>query len=158
MQPEHFNYILAAPIHSGKTTALQHWLRNRHDVSGILTPVINEQRFFHDIKTGEQFAMEAAQGETAVVMIGRFTFSRDGFEKASRLLRNTIATSDWLIIDEVGPLELKEEGFAAVLHEIAAQRRTKTIWVVREHLAATVQQHFNYKAHFITVNEMGNLV
>jgi nucleoside-triphosphatase len=157
MPTDSSNYILAGPIHTGKTTALQNWLKERTDVSGIITPVINGKRVFQNIQTGEQFEMEATAEEKEVVVIGRFTFSKAGFNKAITIIRTAMAGKDWLIIDEIGPLELKGEGFASILQEVTAQRKERTIWVVREHLAEKVQEHFNFSARIITVAQLASI-
>ena len=75
-------FILTAPIQSGKTTSLTEWIRNKTNVAGILTPVINGKRVFQNIKTGEQFPMEAVPGESEVLTVGRFVFSRKNFNEA----------------------------------------------------------------------------
>ena len=54
-------FILTAPIQSGKTTSLTEWIKNKTNVAGILTPVINGKRVFQNIKTGEQFPNCAAR-------------------------------------------------------------------------------------------------
>ncbi|MBC7872588.1 MAG: hypothetical protein H7Y01_01255, partial [Ferruginibacter sp.] len=125
-------YILTAPIQSGKTTSLINWSAGRKDVFGILTPVVNSKRVFMNAHTREQFPMEATSGETATLAVGRFVFSKAGFEKAVQIIREGIPKEGWLIIDEIGPLELKGEGFRDILKEMLLTRQDKIILVVRD--------------------------
>ncbi|MFN8290272.1 MAG: nucleoside-triphosphatase [Chitinophagaceae bacterium] len=143
-------YILTGPVQTGKTTSLLQGFRNRNDLQGILTPVQNGSRVFMNIHTGEQFPMEALPGEKETLAVGRFHFSKSGFEKATAVIRKAIHTAGWLIIDEIGPLELKGGGFHDVLQEVIAERKGKTLLVVREGLTATVQHQFGFTASIRT--------
>ena len=135
-------YIFTAPIGSGKTTALLQWMEKRNDVYGILTPVLNKSRVFVDAHTKEQFPMEAT-GAEETILVGRFVFSKTNFEKAIQIIRNAIHKTGWLIIDEIGPLELKGEGFHDVLKEVLAARNEKIVLVVREAMTELVKEYFN---------------
>lgn len=134
-------YILSASIRSGKTTSLINWSADRKDVYGILTPEINGKRVFMNVKTKEQFPMEAS-GEEETLAIGQFVFSKKSFDKAIQIIRDAISKDGWLVIDEIGPLELKGEGFCEVLKEVLSLRREKILLVVREGLAKQVKDHF----------------
>ena len=136
--------ILTGPIQTGKTTSLQQWVQNRKDVYGILTPVIDGKRVFMNARTGEQFAMEAGESETNTIAIGRFVFSQAAFYKAAGIIRDAINKPGWLVIDEVGPLELKGYGFSDVLKTVLQQRTDNILLVVREKedMLAKVQQAF----------------
>jgi nucleoside-triphosphatase THEP1 len=81
--------------------------------------------------------------------VGRFRFSRTAFEKADQIIRNSIEGEGWLIIDEIGPLELKGGGFAAVLRELITQRRKNLVIVVREGMVNEVQEKFGIVAREI---------
>ena len=138
-------FILTAPIQSGKTTSLTEWIRNKTNVAGILTPVINGKRVFQNIKTAEQFPMEAVPGESEVLTVGRFVFSRKNFNKAVEVIRNAINNPGWLVIDEIGPMELTGNGFSDILKEVLIRRNDKLLLVVRdkEDMTERVKQYFN---------------
>jgi nucleoside-triphosphatase len=137
--------ILTAPIQSGKTTSLINWSASRNDVHGILTPVVGGKRVFMNAQTKEQFPMEAS-GEEETLIVGRFVFSKAGFDKAIHILRDAITKEGWLAIDEVGPLELEGKGFYAIINEILLLRKNKMILVVREGMAEKVKDHFMINA------------
>jgi nucleoside-triphosphatase THEP1 len=132
-------YILTAPIGSGKTTSLQDWSSGRTDVHGILTPVLNGKRIFMNAATREQFEMEASAGEPALV-VGRYSFSKKSFEKAISIIKEGALQQGWLIIDEVGPMELRGEGFYDALTEVLKMRKHKIILVARKGLVNDVKE------------------
>jgi len=134
--------ILTAPIQSGKTTSLINWSAQRNDVHGILTPVVGAKRVFMNAQTKEQFPMEAT-GKEETLVVGRFVFSKAGFEKAIQIIRDAINKEGWLVIDEIGPLELKGEGFCDVLKEVLSVKREKILLVVREGITEKVKEYFN---------------
>jgi nucleoside-triphosphatase THEP1 len=52
----------------------------------------------------------------------------------------------WLVVDEIGPLELKGQGFHDVLRELLQKRKENIILVVREGLVQQVTEHFKIEA------------
>ena len=135
-------YILTAPIQTGKTTSLVSWSEKREDVHGILTPVVDGKRMFMDAHTRQLFLMEAKEGEVDILTVGRFVFSKANFDKAIQIIRDAIDKNGCLVIDEIGPMELRGEGFAEILKEVLAQRKENTLLVVREGLAEIVKEYF----------------
>jgi len=120
-------------------------MQEEKNVYGIFSPVINGRRYFMDAATKEMFPMEADADEKEILSIGRFQFSAAGFQKATTILHNAIQQNEgWLIIDEVGPLELKGEGFCDVIFEIleSASKQLKIVLVVREELLNEVTAFF----------------
>ena len=134
-------FILTGEVHSGKTSKLLAWCQRRKDVYGILTPVIEGSRFFYDIHSREQFQMEAGYEDEGLA-VGRFRFSKIGFEKAIAVLNDSIHKSGWLVVDEIGPLELRGEGFSVVVRKIVNERIGKTLFVVRKALVDEVIRYF----------------
>ncbi len=108
-------YIFSRPIHSGKTTKLQHWCNQQKNIAGILMPDINGCRKILDLSTYTVFDIEctdAAVTKESLTTIGRFQFYTKAFEKANSIILNALKQSpNWLIIDEAGKLELDEKGF-----------------------------------------------
>jgi len=139
--------LLTAPAGSGKTTSLIQW-SDQNNVTGILTPVVGGRRFFMNAATKEQFPMEAT-GDEETLSVGKFIFSKAGFERAVLIIRDAIHQEGWLIIDEIGPLELRGEGFHDILKEVLQKRKEKIIIVVREGLASQVKDHFSLQNHLV---------
>ncbi len=134
LMPEKKIYILTGAVRTGKTTKLLQWAAGRNDVFGILTPDVGGERVFVDVHTKEQFKMEANSNGEDAITIGRFLFSKKAFKKAIEILRKgSKEKKGWLIVDEIGPLELKGEGFCEAVNEIAeGNTELKILFVVRD--------------------------
>ncbi|MBS1626878.1 MAG: hypothetical protein JSR09_07280 [Bacteroidetes bacterium] len=134
--------IITAPTKSGKTTYLAKWAFNRNDVAGILTPVINGKRFFHNISSNSFFEMEIGVADNSTFSIGNYIFSAVAFEKAALVLLSAITTPiRYLVIDEIGPLEMMQhKGFYNVFKELLNKtyHQLQIIVVVRESLIIEV--------------------
>ena len=153
-------YILTAPIHTGKTTSLLQWSAGRNNVYGIFTPDINGKRVFMNASTREQFPMETIDDNEPVLEIGRFRFSAVSFNKAGQILADALQqTSGYLVIDEIGPLELRKEGlYDAVKTILQKNDRLKIILVVREKLVDEIVSFFSLKDPVvITINSLKEL-
>lgn len=146
-------YLFTGPIRSGKTTALQHWAASRTDLGGFLTPDGPEgRRVLEDLSTYRTYPFEAGSAENPdTIEVGRFRFYRQGFEEGKAILhRARTAPPTWLIIDEVGKLELRNEGWMPELEAlIETYKRTETVGnlllVVRSSLLEQVVQKFGLK-------------
>lgn len=132
--------LLLGSSGDGKTTTLQKTISraNLNDIkfSGIISPGTWKQnkRFssiVQNIKTGENclFAKrEFEEGED----LGRFIFDEDGQALANKTLTTENNTdSDCIIIDEIGPLELKGQGHSPLIAPLVAMKKPKHIWAIR---------------------------
>jgi len=124
--------ILSAPVQTGKTTSLLSWSEKRTDVYGILTPVVEGKRMFMNAHTRQLFLMEAKEGEPELLQIGKFVFSKNNFDKAIQIIRDGMNQEGWLVIDEIGPMEIRGEGFSEILKEVLAKRKHKLLLIVRD--------------------------
>ncbi|MES2772545.1 MAG: nucleoside-triphosphatase [Bacteroidota bacterium] len=137
--------IVSAAKHSGKTTRLIHWCQDRNDVFGILTPVVDGRRVFVDAHTKETFRMEATETETSILEVGKYRFSKASFARASSIMLDALQQENgFLIIDEIGPLELRGSGFSETITRILEDERNgvEIIIVVREELLEQVIRRF----------------
>lgn len=137
-------FILTRPVQTGKTSSLVSWSEKHYNVYGILTPVVDGRRVFMNAHTRHQFGMEADAAETNTVHVGRYAFSQPAFEQARLVIREAIRMPGWLVIDEIGPLELRGEGFAGELRDALNQQPEEQtiLLVVREGLVEQVREAF----------------
>jgi len=143
-------HIYSDSVHSGKTSKLEQWVKKQSAVDGILAPVVNGERYLKRITSGERKLLEITTGavNAAKVEIGRYTFSREIFKWGQNQLLDCLKNPlDWLIIDEIGPLELMGKGLepvvSKVLSEMPLSLNTRILIVVREFLKNKVIQHYN---------------
>ncbi len=143
-------YIFSGPVQSGKTTRLMHWIRERENADGILAPVIGGYRHLYHIGEDEKKLLEVEKEEanTETMRIGKYVFSNEAFCWAQRILDGCAEkATDWIIVDEIGPLELKGKGLEpAVKRLIGRHRNTQhvhLVLVVRENLVDQVCTHYD---------------
>lgn len=144
--------ILTGPKGSGKTTLLQHWLEE-NEAGGILSPVEECKRVFASVTSGMAWQMEAGKDESEVLNVGKYSFSKKGFEQAeATLLFDLRAGNLPLVIDEIGPLELRESGLHHCLKKILSSKKTTcVIAVVREGLVKEVIKAYFEEAEEVVV-------
>ena len=135
--------ILTGEKQSGKTSKLLTWTNSRENMFGILTPVTGGSRVFWNVHSRESFAMEALENEDALE-VGKYHFSKSGFEKAIQVIVSSLHNPGWLVVDEIGPLELRGEGFSSVVKRILEERKGKTLFVVRKNLVGDVVNYFEF--------------
>jgi len=141
--------ILSGAVQSGKTTALLNHFSRKSNVGGFICPDVNGQRMICFLNEKRVIPLQIANQENEI-SIGRFTFDKNVFNKACDILVHTSTLdSEFVIIDEVGPLELKEQGYYHSLKILLENWTNKSegtlILVVREHLVNEVIAKFDLK-------------
>ena len=143
--------ILTGDKQSGKTTFLTKWCATQQNVAGILTPIVSDKRCFYDIETTAFFNMEVAANpplNQGILIVGKYFFSQQNFAKAAATIMDACANSSfkYLIIDEIGPLELKQQkGFYQALIFVLEhlQKKVQLIIVVRQNCIEDMVQLLN---------------
>ena len=143
-------YIVSGDIESGKSNFLLKWSENRKDVFGLLTPRTEFNiRYLLNVATKESFKMQADAEEIDVIIVGRYRFLETAFRKGNEILQEVLTNhkSGYIIIDEVGKLELQSRGFhKSVLSAIAKTINNKNlhlILVVRTSLLIEIIKNYN---------------
>jgi len=138
--------ILTGDIQTGKTSFLQQFCAGKNNVAGILTPVVNDKRVFYDIAGKSFFEMEAEEDEEKLA-IGKYLFSAKAFEKANAILLNAGKRSgiEYLIVDEIGPLELKQHKglYGSFMTILSSAFNYTLIIVVRRSLVEEITKAFS---------------
>ncbi len=139
---------------SGKTSwcrrYIDWWQKRGSSVGGILSPAIEKQgqrvgSNALDLLTGQEIPFARLScyrcfegGE----IVGDYTISRDGILFACAAVERAVANKcDLVVIDEVGPLELRGKGFVPVV-KLALASPVNVLMVVRSSLKGALQRHF----------------
>jgi nucleoside-triphosphatase THEP1 len=139
--------LLTGSVQAGKTTACWKALPGLRTtglkIAGFVSPPILDETGAKvgiqmvDLTTGEHqtFARKVAIGEPSTIGVYRMT--DEAVDWAQRVLAAALrADADWLVVDEIGPLELSQGGgFAFALQPLADPERVpNAIVIVRESL------------------------
>lgn len=144
-------HIIAGAQGSGKSTLaadLAQALRERGvKVGGVSAPGLwaaGERDGFdvRDLAGGNSVPLCRKSGPDSWTSQGPFRFSPQGLELGRKALAAAAAAADVIIVDEVGPLELRGEGWAPEL-DVLARRGKPMAWVVRESLVQEVCRAWN---------------
>lgn len=149
---------MTGPVHTGKTTALARLVaRYPSDFVGILAPVIDGQRYLRDSSTGETRCLENPVNAKDALPVGPYVFSRSVFGWArQRLAQQAELFPDrWLIIDELGKLELRGEGLAPEATAIITHREERVIVVVRDSLLASWSSVLGTRYSMVRRDQLG---
>ncbi len=144
-------YILSEPIRSGKTTALLAFCNQQLSVGGVITPDVNGIRklYYPSEKKYTDFQIEK---EKEGIIVGKFNFSNDAFSNARRVLQELdFDAYSWIIIDEIGKLELlSANGFEPELSKLIKRFKdyngdTKLLLVIRDSLLQLGLEFYDLK-------------
>lgn len=150
-------YIYSDAIQTGKTTRILTWVNNKQNVYGILTPDVADKRRLYNIADKQLLAFETDKNTTELsITIGKFTFLKSAFTTAQEILKNALNHQpEWLIIDEIGKLEMQNEGLepqlTSTLYDFSEQSpQTKILLIIRETLLeAAIKKYHLQKAEII---------
>jgi nucleoside-triphosphatase THEP1 len=139
-------YILTGPIRSYKTTTLLHWTQLRRDCGGVLSPDVDGLRCLYNVRERKYLPWQKEKKEKeSDVEIGKFVFNRDSFDAAQHWLDEHLVDPNlrYVLLDEVGPLELNGKGWDGWLHRaLMHPGETSLILVVRENILDEVISHY----------------
>lgn len=109
-------------------------------------PDRNGVRKMRDIRSGAEWDAECIQPTStnqALIKIGRFCFYQSAFDRANKILLDN-QHSNWLVIDEIGKLELEHKGFYPSLYQLLIHKKPlNLLLVIREGLVETAAGFFN---------------
>lgn len=148
-------YLVSGPVRSGKTTRLGAWCGDQADphpgrplvsADGILAPVVRGHRHLVRVATGISRDLESIPDGTATEVVRRYRFNAGVFAWARAGLRASAQSgAEWIVVDEIGPLELAGGGLEPAIGELftaTAALPTRIVLVIREHLVAEVLDYF----------------
>jgi len=146
--------IITGPIRTGKTTRLMHWASTQKSIEGLFQPVIDEKRFIYHTSSRTLKMLEVPKNSDGdnFIEIGNYRFSREVFNWGQSVLLNAIKKDlDWLVIDEIGPLELEGSGLEPAISEILKDRdsfKGEILCVVRDSIMERFLEHYKLHSKF----------
>ena len=140
--------IISGPVHTGKTTRLAARLAaNPPAYCGILAPVdASGKRYLVNLITNEYRLLDAADGDTDFLEVGRFRFKAEVFEWGQHILQQHHLEYPFrtIVIDEIGKLELNNQGLAPscwAVMQARVRHQLDVIAVCRESLLEAFKEN-----------------
>jgi len=136
----------------GKTTLLNKIVnileKNNIKTGGILSPYYFENNIHSgydivNVATKEKVVLSRIQGSAEMSKVGNYFFNEEGIEFGKKtLLADNLQQYQIIVIDEVGPWELENQGWAANINSIMKSFNKPMILVVRESLINKVIENW----------------
>lgn len=130
--------IVTGKIQTGKTTRLFVFANSHKSVDGILSPVVNNKRMLYHLSSKTIKEFETSDHSKNIISVGKYDFLAESFNWANnKINKSFLEKPEWLIIDEIGKLELKGLGLHPSVNTILSQKNNeyvKIILVIRDYL------------------------
>jgi nucleoside-triphosphatase THEP1 len=132
--------VLSGPVHAGKTTFLERvlplWRARGLACAGFLSPAVTDEAGetgydLVEIGSGRRRPYLRRRAEPGAERIGPYVFVPAALERARAIIRES-GPSRLLVVDEVGPLELRGGGLWPALRGALAAHWPALLLVVRE--------------------------
>jgi nucleoside-triphosphatase THEP1 len=163
--------LLTGSRHVGKTTACWKALPGLRatglKIAGFVSPpLLNGEGHktgieMVDLTTGQRQKFARVAGQDEIPTVGVYRVSEDATDWARDVLAAALtANADWLVIDEIGPLELHHNsGFAFALGPLAdPERIPNALVIVRPELASELSERIGRTdTVFLEVTEANRL-
>ena len=139
--------LIHGEIGSGKTRRAAAWIEAEglagRPVAGVLALKSPTGRRLMDIATGEEVRLEPPALDEVAVTVGRFQFRQAAFDWADQRIGKALGPAGSVVIDEVGPLEMRGGGFAPLLDRLERDHpATRRVLLVRTALLDAVADRF----------------
>ena len=141
--------IITGEVNQGKTTMANEVisnLLNRHlRIAGFLCPG-NDQNgerngyFLQEIGSPDKYELCTMTFTEKRQKTGRFYFNKDTLDRGLDLLKQAYSNknNELVVIDEIGPLELKNKGWSREIDNSFSNKDLVQLWIVRKKILAEV--------------------
>ncbi|HOV11844.1 MAG TPA: nucleoside-triphosphatase [Bacteroidales bacterium] len=147
--------IVSGSERTGKSTFLTHIIHQLKDKNlrpgGFVAPALyeNDVNIGHDLvdlSNDQRVVLSRFQGDAAMPAVGKFFFSQDGIETGKKILSlENLTGTDVVVVDEVGPWELQNQGWGHHLTQLVKSYNNPMIWVVRQSIVDKVIENWSLK-------------
>ena len=152
-------FILTGSLGQGKTTFVKKLIDVFRDknitIGGVYSPKIIENNTtigydIIDITNNEQEIFLRQTDHENFDKIGRFSIFPQGLQKGSvALMSSKNSDKEIVIIDEVGTLELENQGWANIIQDLLNASNNHILLVIRDTFADKIIQKWNFKQYFV---------
>lgn len=145
--------ILTGEIQQGKTTFAQKvvsdLVNENYKITGFFSQGINKEGKrtgfdLVDIETSEKIELCSDNKYETKIRLGHYFFNTDALLFGNKILSaEKVAEKQLIVIDEIGPLELKGQGWSNSIEELTGKYSIPQLWIVRKTLVEKVSRRWN---------------
>ena len=145
-------FLFTGAVQTGKSEALLQWSFGKN-IGGFITPTVSEKKVLYDILTGEKTAYQVEETDDNTIVIGRYFLDKNAFSIANKIILDAIEVEkEWIVLDEIGKLELNGEGHDATLLFLLSNYDGNIVLVVRDSLLEKVTEKYKIVEPVIIYN------
>ncbi|MBN1925353.1 MAG: DUF2478 domain-containing protein, partial [Prolixibacteraceae bacterium] len=156
-------FIICGEVNQGKTKTAKKVVDKLVSagikVSGFYTvankDVEGEKTYFiEDISSGKKQKLGTKNIPLGDIKKSRFVFSERGLDFGKKILEHTLnVPPELIVIDEIGPLEIKGKGWAPEIEKLLLKSNTPQLWTVRQKLVDVAIRKWNVgEVHIFNMN------
>ncbi len=97
-----------------------------------------------DIQSGEEEQLCSSEPDKTKLHVGRYYFDKKGIEKGCSIITDSITKPiDLLVIDELGPMEMNDRGWAPAIENAIEANCCAQFWIIRKRLVKPFMRKWN---------------
>jgi nucleoside-triphosphatase THEP1 len=141
-------FILTAGVGAGKTSTARDIIQSLQKrgvrcrgflSAGIDVDGVRSGFRLEDIQSSESVILCQTTYQEGWTPTGRYYFNPESLEFGNKILNSAnLAETDLVVIDEIGPMELNNHGWAESIRTLCQSSPTPQLWIVRESLVKQV--------------------
>jgi nucleoside-triphosphatase THEP1 len=145
--------VITGEVHEGKTTftknLINDLLREKIRVSGFLAIAVNEngeRKGFDlfDIEKGESLSLCSVNKNGGIVQSGKYWFNEEALKRGNEILDpENLTGCQLIVIDEIGPMELKGQGWSNAIENLTGKLTIPQMWIVRKGIVEKIARRWN---------------
>ncbi len=147
--------IITGTEKTGKSTVLMElvdWLQeHKYRIAGFVSPSVVENNIhvgydIIDLQTRQRVILSRVENEWFKPHVGNYYFNTEGIAMGNKSLSiDYVKHADIVVVDEIGPWELKHQGWAHGISILLKEYQNPMLWVVRESLVDKVISYYSLK-------------
>lgn len=151
--------IITGKLHEGKTTFAEkvagRLKEKGFNPGGFLAIAVNEEGkrsgfILKDLSTGMEEELCSNKPDNNRINYGAFYFNRETIARGEKIVSpGELSASHAVFIDEIGPLELKGQGWSKAIDALCQSAGIPQVWIVREAILPEVLKKWNVGTAFI---------
>ena len=147
-------YILTAPQGDGKTTRcleiVNRLKSQRVSIGGIVAPGFWESNIrsgfeLMDVQTNIRMPFAQREAKEGWINIKTFYFNPKAIENGELFLRSAVRENDWIVLDEIGKLDLQGFVWGPIFSELIKIQNKNWLLCVRDTFVEEVIEHWQLK-------------
>jgi nucleoside-triphosphatase THEP1 len=145
--------IITGELHEGKTTYAKKIIENLQNqglkIGGFLSLGLDKSGDrtgfnLYDIETKQQVELCRREHNDKWLKYGRYYFNPSGFSKGNEILSVVrLSGKHVVVVDEIGPLELGNQGWSDAIDNLCTNSLITQIWIVRKNLVSKAAKKWN---------------